>query len=351
MSTINTIPGINITEPAGYPEQPEASVQNAQTQTGQSFSDMLADAMRDNALNASITAGSGFSGIPGGFLPVQNNGLEQAIMSAVSSGQADDAQMALMMLCMMMQSNQDGEFSMYMQMMSMMIMQMQADKEALRNTVMSSELDPYILDAIDRGVFKWTMPDTTGTGRAVLPLEPWRPATPAITNSADERSPERYRAVINQFNVETAERYKPGREGKTYCNIFVWDVTRAMGAEMPLYTEPDTGIPRSYPDTKGARSMGAIAMCDWLSTHGMNYGWREVNAETAQMHANQGKPAITSAGGIGHVQVICPSRDGGYDPIRGVTIAQAGSIVTNYTHLSSTYNTSSQKSVRYWIHD
>jgi len=67
--------------------------------------------------------------------------------------------------------------------------------------------------------------------------------------------------------------------------------------------------------------MGAIAMDKWLAEHGGKYGWQEVDARTAQMHANQGRPAVTTAGSIGHVQMVVPSRDGSFDPVRGVTIA------------------------------
>jgi hypothetical protein len=283
--------------------------------------------MRDGMMRTVATAGSGLAGMPGGFMPVQNHGIEQAIIDAASSGQIDDAQVALFMLMMMMSGSQDGEFSMLMQMMATMIMQFQGDKDALRGNAMSADFHP-------------------------LPVEHWRPTTPAITSGAHNRSPAIYRSVIDQFRVETAERYRPFRNGSTYCNIFVWDATRAMGAEIPHYTDPATGEPRYYPDIRGARSMGAIATCEWLRTHGPAYGWREVDAETAQLHANQGRPAITSAGSLGHVQMVIPSRDGEFDPIRGVAIAQAGRIVTSYSHISSIYSGNAlANSVRYWIHD
>ena len=173
-----------------------------------------------------------------------------------------------------------------------------------------------------------------------------------VTSDLQSRSPERYRATIEQFHVNYAERYRPFRNGNTYCNTFVWDVTSAMGAEIPLYTDPATGEPRQYPDIKGAKSMGAIAMDRWLSEHGEAYGWRRVDAETAQLSANKGIPAVTTAGDMGHVQIVCPSRDGGYDPIRGVTVAQAGRIVTNYTHITSIYGGNSlQNNVKYWVND
>jgi len=347
MNSVNIVAAAGAADSAEYARPAAAS---GPQQPGPGFSDILGDMMRDRSASAGVAAG-GFPYGMTGFLPPQNQGIEQAIASAASSGQEDDAQMALLMLCMIMQSDQDGDFSMIMQMMGTMLTKMQGDKEALRGNVMSSGYDAYILDLIDKGVFKTRMPELSGTGGAVMPVEQWKPAVPAITSSPASRSPELYRAVIEQFQVGTAERYRPFRNGSTYCNIYVWDVTRAMGAEIPLYTDPSTGEPRYYPDTKGARSMGATAMDQWLSAHGREYGWREVDAETAQMYANSGTPAVTTAGSMGHVQVVCPSRDGGFDKIRGVTVAQAGRIVTDYTHISSIYGTNSlNNSVRYWVY-
>jgi hypothetical protein len=64
-----------------------------------------------------------------------------------------------------------------------------------------------------------------------------------------------------------------------------------------------------------------------------------------------GKAAVTTAGEIGHVQVVCPSGDGGYDPVRGVTIAQAGARNMGYAYLSNIYSGSSRSRVRYFIHE
>jgi len=349
MSNINAISATPATD---YTERTEVTGTGTATASGQDFSSVFADAIRDGMVQTSVTTGGGFPGMPVGFMPPQNDGIEQAILNAASSGQVDDAQVALFMLCMMMQGNQEGEFSMLMSMMATMLMQIQGDKNTLRDNMIDAGFEPFVLDTMDRELFGWRMPDGSGMGQVRLPLEFWRPTTPAVTSVEGNRSPELYRSVIDQFRVERAERYKPFREGNTYCNIFVWDVTSAMGAEIPHYTDPATGEPRYYPDIRGARSMGATATCEWLRTHGQTYGWREVDAETAQMHANQGKPAMTSAGSLGHVQIICPSRDGGFDPVRGVTIAQAGSRVTNYSHISSIYSANAlNNNVRYWIHE
>jgi len=355
MSNINAITGASPTDYTERVESPASSTASnpaaSDAQTAD-FSAVLADAMKDGVMRATATASGGMTGMPGVYLPVQDQGIEQAILTAASSGQIDDAQVALFMLMMMMQTSQSGEFSMLMQMMASMLTQIQGDKETLRSNVMASDYDPFIRDEIDRHIFNWKTPDGWETGQVKLPVEPWRPTTPAVTSSLGDRSPELYRSVIDQFSVETAERYRPFRDGCTYCNIFMWDVTSAMGAEIPHYTDPATGEPMYYPDVKGANSMGAIATDEWLRAHGEAYGWREVDAETAQMHANEGKPAVTSAGSLGHVQVICPSRDGGFDPVRGVTIAQAGRIVSNYTHISGIYSTNAlTNNVRYWIHE
>jgi len=353
MNTISTIPGLNI---AGYGES-AGTAPSAPAQDGTSFSDALAGAMKDELSYMSIAAGSGTSGLSSGSAPLQmqtqaqTQGLEQMILSAASSGQTTDAQKALFMLCMMMQGDQGGDYSIIMQMMASMLTQIQGDNGSLRDSVMTSDYDPYVLDEIDKGVFNTVLPDGSGIGQVTVPSEAWRPATPAITSTEGTRSPGLYRAVIDQFRVESAERYKPFREGSTYCNIFLWDVTSAMGAEIPHYTDPETGAPVEYPNIKGAKPMGAIATDEWLGTYGPEYGWHEADAETAQRYANEGKPAVTTAGDLGHVQVICPSGDGGFDPIRGVAVAQAGRIVSNYTHLSSIYNTNGQQSVRYWVHD
>ena len=125
-----------------------------------------------------------------------------------------------------------------------------------------------------------------------------------------------------------------------------------MGAEIPHYTDPDTGEPRYYPDVKGARSMTAAATDTWLKTYGEQYGWYKVDAETAQRYANEGRPAVTTGGSIDHVQVVCPSKDGRFDPIRGVTIAQAGSTVTSYTYISNVYSASAlNNQISYWVHE
>ncbi|MCL2392047.1 MAG: hypothetical protein FWC66_05485 [Oscillospiraceae bacterium] len=347
-SVINVISTTNKAEYFALPKPPE----EVSAAPFDDFSIAFTQAMQSGIRQTTQIAGSSLSGMPTGTMSIHDSGFETMILQAASHGATEDAQIALFMLMMLMQAGSDSELSMKMQMMTTIIMQMQGSRQALRENATLPGFNPVALDSDDRQVFHRSLLALSDTGQAILPIEAWRPATPAITSDASNRSPEIYRAVVDQFRVETAERYRPFRNGNTFCNIFVWDVTRAMGAEVPHYTDPVTGDPMFYPDVVGARSMGAIATCQWLRSHGERFGWREVDAQTAQWHANQGRPAITSAGSLGHVQVVVPSTSRGFDPVSGVTIAQAGRINSNYMHISGIYSSNAlQNSVRYWIHE
>ena len=354
MTTLNSINGVTASDQIVQTQNTGVDRADGSTADNEAFADLLSEAIDGLTENSGIDTANGM--MSGSFLPMPSlsNTLEQAIMTASSSGDSNDAMVALLMLMMMMQSGSSGggDMSMMMQMMSSMIGQMQ-DKEGLRNDFLyNSGGHPFTLDQIDELVFGKVIPKTTGTENAALPLQWWKPTTPAVVNTQFNRHPELYRNVVKQFDVEKDERYRPGREGNTYCNIYVWDVTRAMGAELPFYTDPKTGAPREYPDTKGANVMGAKAMDKWLKTHGPTYGWRQATAEQAQMHANSGRPAVASGGDKGHISMVVPSSDGRFDTVRGVAIAQAGRKNSNYMHISGVYNSSTLNSkVTYWIHN
>jgi hypothetical protein len=185
-----------------------------------------------------------------------------------------------------------------------------------------------------------------------IPSAPHAAVNPPIVNTPANRSAAAYRAVIDQFKVETRDRYQP-KNGNTYCNIFMWDVTRAMNAEIPHYINAKTGQPMYYPDTKGATELNANATQDWLLKYGQQQGWREVSVQEAQAWANSGKPAVTSwknSGGVGHVQVVCPSKDGGYNVQKGVTVAQAGRKNTSYTYASDIFGKNAMSKLKYFVH-
>jgi len=161
-------------------------------------------------------------------------------------------------------------------------------------------------------------PGTVETRRSHLPRPP-------VLGSPDNRNRLRYENVINQFAAGKNPRYAQKRDanGKiksTYCNIFCWDVTRAMGAEIPHWVNA-AGEPVGV--GKG-NELNANATYDWLHKHGARYGWRKLSGQAeAQQLANLGHPVIAAfkkPGGIGHVSVIRP----GTLTAEGAAMAQAG---------------------------
>ena len=178
-------------------------------------------------------------------------------------------------------------------------------------------------------------PGTTNT-RAWIPVDAPLRGDPANRNAAT------YADVIDQFAVGQNPRHQR-RDGNTYCNIFAWDVTRAMGAEIPHWVDAN-GNPTAVGQ---GREMNANAGHRWLETHGERFGWREVSAEEAQRLANQGHPTVASwenPGGIGHIAVVRP----GEINERGPAIAQAGSRNFNDGHVMDSFGT---RPVQYFVND
>lgn len=187
------------------------------------------------------------------------------------------------------------------------------------------------------------------------------PLNAPLTNGEGNRSAFSYAKVIDQFRVEESERYEPGE--KTYCNIFVWDVTRALGAEIPHYVLKDDQAGASAVDELGRFKVEAAkreelnvnSTVGWLKDHGPSNGWRRVDARMAQGMANGGHPAVAvwanpNSGKHGHIAIIRP----GSLPLNpsGVAVAQAGRLVLNANHLDTGFNDPElQKPVQYWYHE
>jgi hypothetical protein len=188
--------------------------------------------------------------------------------------------------------------------------------------------------------------------------EPTSPSQPPKRKETDpKKKVDLYNETINSFKVETTKRYQP-TSTKTFCNIFVWDVTKAMGAEIPHWVN-DQGE-RCKDGAVGAHEQNANLTAKWMRDYGKSNGWIEVNAAEAQAAANQGQITVViwysnyykkneqkvfdnehpwnhDWDKPGHVAIVRP-----YDPSRkdgsgkeikskvGVYIAQAGSHNYNY---------------------
>ncbi len=150
----------------------------------------------------------------------------------------------------------------------------------------------------------------------------WEEVTPSLIITLDKRSPENYIAAAKQFEVETNPRYvrghaNPGVGKETYCNIYLWDVTKAMSCEVAHWVDPATGV--EVPMGKGVE-LSANGVCDWFTTHAMEFGWMQCGKQKATLRASLGLPTVVlwkNTGGIGHVAMVLPGLD-------FVHIAQAG---------------------------
>ena len=186
--------------------------------------------------------------------------------------------------------------------------------------------------------------DGTRAARGTTNTRAWIPIDAPLQNQPGQRDPHRYDQVLNQFGVGSNPRYRP-RGGNTYCNIFVWDATRAMGAEIPHWVD-QRGRPARV-GAPGAWEMDANDTDRWLNNQGAAAGWRKVSASEAQRHANSGAPAVVSwrnPGGIGHIGMVRP----GAINARGPALAQAGSRNFNDGHVADGFG---RRRVSYWIHD
>lgn len=350
---ITTATDISVTG-AVTQQTPGATEQNSEN----TFAVLLSDMIQGQASAQLFSAGSRSSSLTGsslGSLGAMHYGGDDltSLLSSLSDGEGSQSDMDVMLLYMLMNMNSDSDSGMMM--ISSLLSAATGDRSYSADLPLSVGTVAHFDARIDDS--SAPIPDlgSSGTGGEMMPLNGWVPTNPAITANASFRSSEQLNRIIQQFDVESSARYTPHKYGgDTYCNIFVWDVTSALGCEIPHWVDADTGQPRQYPDIKGAVELGANATYRWLEKHGSENGWIEVSAEEAQMYANKGCPAVTTwknpGGGAGHVQIVCPSKDGGYDESRGVSVAQAGGHNYEYTYTSSIYGSRSLSQVRYYVH-
>jgi len=172
-------------------------------------------------------------------------------------------------------------------------------------------------------------------------IEAYLPYPIKITSSPGGRSAGGLSRVIAQFQVATNPRYTQ-RDSNTFCNIFLWDVTRALGCEIPHWVL--NGI--STPPGIGSE-LNAVGTVAWMRTYGNQNGWRKVTEGEARGAASQGYPAVVLFAppvGIGHVAVLQPTMSA------TTLIAQAG--VSNFEKkpLSSGFGTRKEPVIEFWVH-
>lgn len=176
-------------------------------------------------------------------------------------------------------------------------------------------------------------------------VQPWHMATPAVISQPGDRWPDLLGLVIRQFRVAQNPALLP-HDDDTYCNIFVWWCSRALGAEIPHWVT-GVGSP-ARPGDADAWEMDANVTINWLRKYSV--GWRLVKSGPALAAANTGCPAVAcwyNPTGIGHVAMVRP---GQMDPVKGLPIAQAGATNFDSGYLRDGFGSRSD-AVEYWVHD
>lgn len=126
--------------------------------------------------------------------------------------------------------------------------------------------------------------------------------------------PDKVRKVVLELDPANAKRYKRNSSG-TWCNIFVTDVSDAMGYP-PSHWMGFDGNPSK--DGTGME-MRANRLVRWFQQHGERFGWKAADKKTAMEWAAKGHLVIVgwdsrTTEEPGHVAVLLPEG----------TIAQAG---------------------------
>lgn len=183
---------------------------------------------------------------------------------------------------------------------------------------------------------------TTSTSRG------W-PVNAPLNSSTSDRNPTLYGEVLDQFGVANNPRYDPNAQG-TMCNIFVWDATRAMGAEIPHWVDKN-GKPMT-PASAGSHELNANRTVVWLRDHGADNGWKKVSASEAAQMAQAGHPVVAGwehldGNKIGHVAMVRPESTTG-----NLLVAQAGGTNTNSGKISKMFSQAyKDNEIEYYVHD
>jgi len=324
---------------------------SASALSGKTSASATSDTAFYDLFSAQLSSGSAFgaSGEDGLFSSSTSNSLPAmtALLSTLGDNKENDIGGALQSFLMLLSSGVSGAGlgAAVASLSSTLKNAPEGSLESIRSALLSSAYSRGVLTQANDALF------SSNTSDLNYPFNASKAVNPLVTSDVTNRSTALYNNVVAQFRVGNNPRYAVTESGSTYCNIFMWDVTRAMGAEIPHYVDPNTLEARSYPDVSGAKELNANGIYDWLSKKGGDYGWKRVTAAQAQALANEGRPVVTAwkntTGGHGHVQVVVPSKDGSFSESRGVAIAQAGRRLFDYGYITDVYNESLDQVVYY----
>ncbi len=106
----------------------------------------------------------------------------------------------------------------------------------------------------------------------------WKALTPPLQSREGRRDGDLYRRAIDQFGVGKNPRYAPDEDGKSRAHIFIWDLSRAMHAEVPHFV--------------GIKELSLAQTCDWIRYEGGGRGWLKCDLNRAFEAVAAGMPVL-----------------------------------------------------------
>jgi hypothetical protein len=137
--------------------------------------------------------------------------------------------------------------------------------------------------------FDGKTPHPSLTGRDL-----WKAVQAPAQSGEGARSGTLYRQVLFQFAVAHNPRYAPDAPERPRGHIFVWDVSRAMGCEIPHFV--------------GAKELSLGQTVDWLRHEGPMRGWIRIDASETFDQAEAGLMvvALPREVRLKHMAVVYP---------------------------------------------
>lgn len=112
----------------------------------------------------------------------------------------------------------------------------------------------------------------------VTALDTSRPILAPAQSMAGRRSLRSTLNVMAQFAPGHNPRYLPDGKGSSRAHVFVWDVSRAMGCELPHFVH--------------GRELSVGQTVDWLRAEGHTRGWQKLSLSEALKQVERGNLAV-----------------------------------------------------------
>lgn len=113
---------------------------------------------------------------------------------------------------------------------------------------------------------------------SVTALDTSRPILAPLQSCSGRRSLRSTLNVMAQFAPGHNPRYLPDAKGASRAHVFVWDVSRAMGCELPHFAN--------------GRELSVAQTVDWLRAEGPSRGWQKLALPAALEQVDRGNLAV-----------------------------------------------------------